>query len=552
MADRYSPTATLALLLPLLLLATAAAAQTENDVCAEAIPIDPRPVERGCDGSTFVIDLAGTTASGVPTACRQESLCDQWFTWTATTAGLTWVPSGSARAVAVYDACGGAELDCSSNTQRIEQRLTGWEVGDELRIRVFATDGRTEATFCLLEYDPPPPPVNDACATATVVTPGQSVCGEIATGSNVGATASVPPAVDDCTPSRQPDLWYAFVPTSTRSAMEIRTATLSLSYELYAGAADGGCAELAALVCNTWLSVSQQGRAIVFDGLTPGRTYYLRFSGVNPDVEGDFSFCLRNAPAPPANNACATAAALSLEDITTPAGQRTYTYFDNFAASASGDRHPDCFAETNADVYYRFTPSAANVFLERAGDAVGSAIAQIQTDDCGAGSVSVACSAGFPGRVSGLTPGQSYLLRVVVQGQLPTGSTPLGDFGFALIDDFPAPANDECVSAATIVPSASGTDPDVTTVTTFGASDSAPVGDECSARDNSYEHDVWLAFVPRQNSVRLDFSDVETAATRKGLRFTAYAGTCGELVATTCGRSARNGTHYLRGLAPAG
>ncbi|MEO0734263.1 MAG: hypothetical protein AAFZ52_15615 [Bacteroidota bacterium] len=68
-----------------------------NDVCANAIPITPAPAGASCTVSSFTLPFStdGTTDSGVATACS-EPAADQWFTWTATTAGLNFLRANTA------------------------------------------------------------------------------------------------------------------------------------------------------------------------------------------------------------------------------------------------------------------------------------------------------------------------------------------------------------------------------------------------------------------------------------------------------------------------
>ena len=70
---------------------TTAWAQPGNDLCAGATPITPSAEGTGCGVVTFTLPFTtdGTTDSGVPTVCSDPGN-DQWFTWTATSAGLTF------------------------------------------------------------------------------------------------------------------------------------------------------------------------------------------------------------------------------------------------------------------------------------------------------------------------------------------------------------------------------------------------------------------------------------------------------------------------------
>jgi hypothetical protein len=131
-----------------------------NDTLAGAIPITPAAEGTGCNTPGFTIDFDtdGTTDSGLDGTCNADNTgLDQFFTWTATTAGLRFTeldPGGPG--IVIRDASG-TEITCAQ-TLADETLLTGWDVGDDLIIQIYDFGPSvSQVNFCLEEYTPPPP-----------------------------------------------------------------------------------------------------------------------------------------------------------------------------------------------------------------------------------------------------------------------------------------------------------------------------------------------------------------------------------------------------------
>ncbi|WP_420574668.1 leucine-rich repeat domain-containing protein [Kordia sp.] len=154
---------------------------TPNTI-ALAIPITPSPEGTGCDGGNYTFNLdftnTNTTDSGM-SGCVLGDFegIDQFFTWTATTNGLQFnTPSFSGRsgmiirnANAPYDV-----IDCTRAIDNYSAIFTGWNIGDNLIIQVYKSEGQTgtaDAIFCLEEKTIVSPP-NDTIAGAIPITPG--------------------------------------------------------------------------------------------------------------------------------------------------------------------------------------------------------------------------------------------------------------------------------------------------------------------------------------------------------------------------------------------
>ncbi|WP_298422508.1 hypothetical protein [uncultured Kordia sp.] len=153
---------------------------TPNTI-ASAIPIVPSPAGTGCaNGYTFDLDFTaatGTTDSGLG-GCLNGDFegIDQFFTWTATTNGLKYsTPSFVGRAgMIIRNASTQEIIDCSKALDNNDGIFTGWNVGDNLIIQIYKSEGFSgieNARFCLEEKGISPPN-NDFPTGAFPITPG--------------------------------------------------------------------------------------------------------------------------------------------------------------------------------------------------------------------------------------------------------------------------------------------------------------------------------------------------------------------------------------------
>ena len=125
-----------------------------NDLPAGAIPITPSAEGTGCATATFALPFSTdfTTDSGAQGGCSDSGL-DQFFSWTATTDGLTFT-SGTlgAPGIVVWDALTLAEIDCAA-TFATDAILGGWTIGQDLVIQIYDFAGSlSDVEFCLEEY----------------------------------------------------------------------------------------------------------------------------------------------------------------------------------------------------------------------------------------------------------------------------------------------------------------------------------------------------------------------------------------------------------------
>ncbi|MGQ2984951.1 T9SS type B sorting domain-containing protein [Flavobacterium sp.] len=139
------------------------------------------------------------------------------------------------------------------------------------------------------------PPVNDECASATLLTvnTGQS-CSSTTTASL--STATVSAQANTCSVMNGGDVWYQFTATSTAHTISLSgfaTAAQPAVLTLY----QGDCGSLTQLYCSS-------NNVIIATGLTAGTVYKLRtFYNLNsPNNNSGFTICVTTPPAPSSSN----------------------------------------------------------------------------------------------------------------------------------------------------------------------------------------------------------------------------------------------------------
>lgn len=165
-----------------------------NDTMAGAIPITPSPEGTGCNAAGFTLNFStdGTTDSGMDGTCNTTSTgLDQFFTWTATTAGLLWNDAAPGNPGIVIRDTSGNEIACAGTFASDDIILTGWNVGDDLIIQIYDF-GTTvsDVAFCLEEYTPPAPIVPNYTETFDTYLPDRWSEASGAYGSPSGTTSN--------------------------------------------------------------------------------------------------------------------------------------------------------------------------------------------------------------------------------------------------------------------------------------------------------------------------------------------------------------------------
>jgi hypothetical protein len=418
--------------------------------------------------------------------------------------------------------------------------LGGLTTGQTYFLRVY-TNSTTpplaaSATFTLcVTAGPAMPPANDECAgaTALAVTPD---CTTTVTGTVQDATQSLSPATCGTT-GPAVDVWYRFVATGATQLV-----TLNSRFSAVLDLRSGTCASSTSLACNTVFS--NNPNAFALTGLTSGQTYFLRVyanSTVQPAAaSATFTLCLNPGPPVPANDECATAAALPVT-----ANCSTPTSGTVAAASQSLPPTANCgFGATAADVWYRFTATATSHLVNFA--PLFSGVVDVRSGTC-ASSTSLFCNTATATTprlaiVPGLTVGQTYFIRVYsTTAPNPTGGA--ADFTLCVTPAPPAPANDDCAGALTVPVQFGATCQSYTTGDNTSATASLNNGAPDPACATYRGGDIWFrTTVPASGSVTVRTVATVPASPVTDTGMSVYSGACGSLVELGCNDNATGGT----------
>ena len=245
---------------------------------------------------------------------------------------------GSSLEAAVWDVCGGAptatEFGCLGTGAGTITGLTG---GATYVLQVWHDDFNADPYTVALEL-PPPPPANDQCTSAAVVTCGDALVGE----STVGATDANASALG-CA-NLGDGVWYEFAGTGEVVTVEADPAA-GFDLEL-AVATSNDCINFTNIDCQDG-SGSGGIESITFPSVV-GETYYIYvgYFGTTTDIEGDFDLSV-TCVTPPANDEIA--GAVSVTCGSTTSGTTTN-------ATQGSDESTFCGTSvTTEGVWYEFT-----------------------------------------------------------------------------------------------------------------------------------------------------------------------------------------------------
>jgi len=250
-----------------------------NDNCGGAIVLTVNP-SVFCT-TTTAGTIASATDSGIAASgCFGTDDDDVWYRFVATNTShyvslLNVAGSTTDMYHAVYSGasgCGalGAALVCSDADS---STVTGLTIGQTYYVQVYSytsTTGQT-STFDICIGTPPPPPGNDNCGGAVVLTVNPDLSCTSTTAGTIASATDSGIAASGCFGTDDDDVWYRFVATNTThyvNLLNITGSTTDLYHAVYSGAS--GCGALgAALVC------SDPNNSTV-SGLTIGQTYYVQ------------------------------------------------------------------------------------------------------------------------------------------------------------------------------------------------------------------------------------------------------------------------------------
>ncbi|MBP2615966.1 T9SS type A sorting domain-containing protein [Chryseobacterium jejuense] len=387
------------------------------------------------------------------------------------------------------------------------------------------SQGCTDIKFKTL----PPPPSNDECAGAVVLTVNPDLnCGNVTAGTTLSATNSgLDP--NPCDGSPDDDVWYKFTATASSHIISLKNiASVGAESEIdtYFQVFSGDCGNMTSILC------SDPDTGTV-DGLNPGDVYYVRVYSYDEGAEyaQSFNICIRTLPPPPSNDDCDNAVMLTVNpDMNCGA----ITPGTTLSATDSGVALDPCIGNPDDDVWYKFTATQSSHIVslkdvQSAGTGTSSDIYfQVLSGVCD-GLASVVCSDDDSGIVDGLTAGETYYIRVYSYG----GTGYAQSFNICIGTLPSPPSNDECATAVTLTVNPDLNCGNKTSGHTLGATDSSLPVDPC---DGEADDDVWFKFTATSTAHIISLSNMTSIGSESSysLLFQLFNGDCNNLTSFTC------------------
>lgn len=292
-----------------------------NDNCAGAITVIPSGTPT-CSSPTSGTVL-NATQSSPSTTCFGTNNDDVWYKFVATQSVHNVIVTGSAQFDAVVEAfsgaCGASGIACmditgDGGTETLS--LTGLTPTSTYYVRVYDVEVGAPPTLtftiCVTTPAIPSPPVNDNCAGAINLIPGNSCSPYLQNAS--GATLS-PQSTPICGGDLNDDVWFKFTAAQASSIIQ---ATGQGAYDMSVVAYSGSCVTTTFIDCINNNGPGQT-ETLVLNGLTIGQTYFLRVYDFAAGVpsNANISICIVNVipPPVPSNDLCDDAIPLNCGDI---------------------------------------------------------------------------------------------------------------------------------------------------------------------------------------------------------------------------------------------
>ena len=254
-----------------------------NDACTNPIVLTSSTT---CTTITSTLSGATISSPAVSSTCSGSPGGDIWYSFVTqgTNSTITLSNIGSAFSTAgtyiqlLSGSCGSfTSLVCANGTSLTATGLTS---GATYYVRIYSPTA--SPTGCNWNFDIcvtyTPPPVNDDCTNATVLTSG-TTCSNTG-GTLAYATVSNPAVASTCsggTPGA--DVWYQFVAQTTQVTISLGTigtdfVAAGTKMQLLSGA----CGGFTSLACVSGSTNSLSLNTFTTGGITlvPGATYYIR------------------------------------------------------------------------------------------------------------------------------------------------------------------------------------------------------------------------------------------------------------------------------------
>ncbi len=287
------------------------------------------------------------------------------------------------------------------------------------------------------------------------------------------------------------DIIIAYTPTATQCVKINLTNT-----DTYTGVfITDGCPDDAATTCLASSTSSSGNPSISGFNVTAGTTYYITVSTFPSPQCTAFDLDIVDCPPPPANDDCSGAFSVTVNpDLN--CGSTTSGTVEN--STASSQSIGACGGTADDDVWFSFvaTGTTHTIDILNVAGSTTDMYHSVYTGICPAlTAFGSTCSDANSQVVTGLTPGQTYYIRVYT---FTSTSGQTSTFDVCVGTPPPPPANDDCSSAESLTMSTDGSC-DAATGSVYLATDSG-----ISACGGTANDDVWYSFVATDDTAYIN------------------------------------------------
>ncbi|WP_309641943.1 T9SS type A sorting domain-containing protein [Flavobacterium sp.] len=412
-----------------------------NDLCSNATMINADTI---CN--TVMGLWTGATISGSSASCAPNANQDLWYKFVAVAPGMKvslyqygW-DYGIDQSLEIYGTCTGQPLACantSTSSPSEEIAYSNFTVGQTYYIRALCNNINFAGYNFQICVTYTPPPANDLCQNATVLTPSSTWSAQYGMLYN----SSISSATPSCAENTSQDVWYSFVATNT---------LLKINLDIYS-AGDYGLQVFQGSCSGNIVGCILNNPQITFDGFAynnyvVGQTYYIRvFNPSSTANDLGFNIYIIDYPAPD-NDLCENATLLI-------PGNACATTIGTFTG-ANSNGVSNCNSGATQDVWYQFVATNPTMSITIPANNEIDLGMEIKTGSCTGTSLGCvnANPMNFTERFTqnNFIVGQTYFIRVF---HLNT-TTPMAPFEI-FVQEFAAPINDASQSATSLTPSAS-------------------------------------------------------------------------------------------------
>ena len=507
-------------------------AQPSNDNCSGATTLTSNT---SCNNNQYRLKNA-TASSGIPVGCAAGGThYDVWFQFiaqgTSQTVTISALQSNFTNPeIQLFSGtCGSlTSVVCGTTTMT----GTGLTIGNTYYVRVsnIGSPISSNDRFDICVTHPNPPPTNDNCSGATVLTSNPApTCNSITANLRYATNSAPTGSCGGATATTTYDVWFTFVATSTTHAVTISNLGSNLSssttYIQMLSSSTNSCGGvLTSLGCQ---AANVTGGRLTLTTLTIGNTYYVRvYVTSNPTASStsswNFNICLQQ---PPVNDVCTSATSL-----TPGATCSSITGTLDLSIPAVLGSSGCAVAGTYYDVWYSFVATATThtITLGSLGANFTAPRIFLYNGSCAAPGL-LACASATTLTQPGLVIGTTYYVRISNLTTNPSGTGTVANFNICVTAAAAPPSNDLCSGAITLTSAATCSN---IAGTLINATATAGLT-ACGANPNTTP-EVWYSFVAQTAYPTITLSSIGANLSTASPRIQIFSGACGSLTSLAC------------------